>query len=74
MSENEVLSIKVKADRKKKQESQIVFAENCDISTKTLSKIENSTADPRLSTLQKLAAYTGETVSELLHTEMEEYI
>ena len=35
MSEYEVLAIKVKAGRSNKNETQIVFAENCDISTKT---------------------------------------
>lgn len=72
MSEYEALAIRIKMGRSHKNETQIEFAENCDISTKTLSKIENSTADPRLSTLQKIAAYTGETVSGLLRINPEE--
>lgn len=47
-------------------ESQIEFAENCGLSIFTISKIECGTGNPRIETLQRIAAYTGETVYDLL--------
>lgn len=67
MEECEILAQKLKAIRKELGESQIVFAYNCGVSSDTLSLIEREKADPRLSTIQKIAAYTAMTVSELLY-------
>ena len=66
MPEYDYLSRNVKRMRKEMKESQIEFAANCGISTEALSQIERKITDPRLSTMQKQAAYTGVTVSELL--------
>ena len=50
----------------------MVFAARCDISTEALSLLERERSDPKLSTIQKVAAYTGYTVSELLNVEESE--
>ncbi|MBP3480360.1 MAG: helix-turn-helix transcriptional regulator [Clostridia bacterium] len=71
MTENVVLAERLISARNDSQETQIVFSEKCGISTKTLSNMENIIGDPRLSTLQKIAAYLGCTVSELLDTNAE---
>jgi transcriptional regulator with XRE-family HTH domain len=71
MTENVVLAERLISARNNSQETQIVFSEKCGISTKTLSNMENIMGDPRLSTLQKIAAYLGCTVSELLDTNAE---
>lgn len=41
------------------------FAFNCDISVETLSLIEREKTDPRLSSVQKIAAYSGVSVKDL---------
>lgn len=66
MPEVKTLAKKLKQLRTEFHESQITFAANCGISKETLSLIECEKGDPRLSTLQKVAAYTNHTVSELL--------
>ena len=71
MTENVVLAERLISARNNSQETQIVFSEKCGISTKTLSNMDNIMGDPRLSTLQKIAAYLGCTVSELLDTNAE---
>ena len=71
MTENVVLAERLISARNNSQETQIVFSEKCGISTKTLSNMENIMGDPRLSTLQKIAAYLGCTVSELLDNKAE---
>lgn len=55
--------------RKEMKETQADFAAHCDIGTGTLNLIENQRTDPRLSSIQKIAAYTGLTVPELLSKE-----
>lgn len=52
--------------RQKNKESQFYFAYNCGISKDTLSLIERCEANPTLETIQKIAAYTGSTVAEIL--------
>lgn len=69
MPEIEALSKKVSSLRHDYGENQFEFADNCGISVYTLSLIECGTANPRIDTLQKIAAYTGMTVSELLKIE-----
>ncbi|MBP3480402.1 MAG: helix-turn-helix transcriptional regulator [Clostridia bacterium] len=66
MDDMTLLAKKIRAARKKLRQSQTEFAFNCDISVETLSLIEREETDPRLSTIQKIAAYLGTTVRELL--------
>lgn len=67
--EFEALAKRVKAIRKLMDENQIEFAEHCGINVETLSLIEREQSDVRLSTTQKIAAYAGITVSQLLAVE-----
>ncbi|MBQ3182941.1 MAG: helix-turn-helix transcriptional regulator [Clostridia bacterium] len=69
MPELEALSKKILKFRHEHRESQLEFAEHCDISHYTMSSIENVADDVKVSTVQKIAAYTGMTVSELLDPE-----
>lgn len=69
MPERIALARKIKAIRRQMCESQIEFAAHCGISTEALSLLEREQTDPKLSTIQKLAAYTDQTVSDLLDTE-----
>ena len=66
MTELENLARNIKSIRLELEESQMEFAFNCGISTETVSLLERMKANPSLETLQKIAAYTGHTVSELL--------
>lgn len=66
MPEIEALSYNLKKIRKSMNISQIDFAADCGISTEILSLLEREKTDPRLSTLQKIAAYVNCDVSELL--------
>ena len=66
MPENEALAKNIKAIRKQMKKSQIEFAAECGISTEILSLIERQKTDPKLSTIQKVAAYTNHTVSDLI--------
>ena len=66
MPEYAILSKNVKRLRTQMKMSQLRFAMECDISLDILSLIEREKTNPRLSTLQKIAAYTGKTVAELL--------
>lgn len=69
MPERVALAKKLKKIRKQMHESQMEFAAHCDISTEALSLLERERSDPKLSTIQKVAAYTGHTVSDLLNVE-----
>ncbi len=69
MPEKVALARNIKALRKQLRESQIEFAAHCGISTEALSLLERERSDPKLSTIQKVAAYTDWTVSDLLNTE-----
>ena len=66
MCENEIIAINVRKIRKEFCQSQMDFAANCGISVEELSLIERNRADPKLSTLQKIAAYIGEPVAYLI--------
>lgn len=72
MPERIALARNIKAIRKQMCESQIDFAAHCGISTEALSLLERERSDPKLSTIQKVAAYTDQTVSTLLDTERNE--
>lgn len=66
MPEYLILAKNVRRIRTQMKMSQLKFAMECDISLDILSMIEREQTNPRLSTLQKIAAYTGKTVAELL--------
>lgn len=68
MPECEALSKNVKEIRKSMNLSQMEFAAECGISTEILSLIERQKTDPRLSTIQKIAAFTDVNVYDLLKT------
>ena len=68
MPEFEKLADRLRKIRRKIKENQADFAAHCDISSDTLSLIEREQTDVKLSTLQKIASYTGLSVSELLDT------
>lgn len=72
MPELTILSENLRKLRQRMSESQIKFAANCGISTEELSLLEREKSDPKLSTLQKVSAYAGITVSELLKREGDE--
>ena len=69
MPEYEALAKRVKELRKAMNENQIEFAEHCGLNVATLSRIECEKDDVRLSTAQKIAAYSGLTVSQLFEVE-----
>lgn len=69
MAEIIALSKNLKEIRAVLNESQIDFAVHCGISVEILSLLERGRTDPKLSTLQRISAYTGLTVSDLLDTE-----
>lgn len=69
MPEKDALARNIKVLRKRMRESQIDFAAHCGISTESLSLLERQRSDPKLSTIQKVAAYANWTVSDLLNTE-----
>ena len=66
MPEYKILADNTTRLRKQLKETQAEFAAHCDIASGTLNLIENQRTDPRLSSIQKIAAYTGATVPELL--------
>lgn len=69
MPEFVALSKKLKKYRKELEQNQMEFAAHCGVSTEILSLIEREKTDPKLSTLQKFAAYLGVTVSDLLEVD-----
>ena len=69
MPEREALAKYLKEFRKINKETQFEFAANVGISIEELSLMEREIANPSLDTLQKIAAYTGSTVSELLQVD-----
>lgn len=68
MAEFEKVADRIIILRRRLKENQADFAANCGVSTETISLIERQKTDIKLSTMQKIAAYTGLTVSELLDT------
>ncbi len=66
MTELKSIAEQTKGLRRERGESQVVFAEGCNISVEEISLIERRRADPRLSTLRKIAEHVGMTVSELV--------
>lgn len=72
MPEMDVLAKRVKAYRKSRAINQPEMAWEMGLSTEEVSLIERGKTDPKLSTLQKIAAHMGITVSTLLDTEWQE--
>lgn len=66
MPEQEALSRNLKKIRKLRNISQEEFAAECGLSKEAISTLECEKGDPKLSTIQKVAAYTGCEVPELL--------
>ena len=66
MPELHALAKNTKAIRLDMKETQLMFGLNCGLSEDEICNIENQNTDPKLSTIQSIAAYTGLTVSELL--------
>lgn len=69
MPEIQALAQRVVKIRSDIGENQFEFAENCGVSVYTVSAIETGKGNPRIETIQKIAAYTGMTVSQLLEVE-----
>lgn len=68
MPEFEKVADRIRKLRRKLKINQADFAYNCGLSTETISLIEREETDIKLSTLQKIASYTGLSVSELVDT------
>ena len=66
MPETEILAENLIRIRRRMKKSQMEFAAECGISKEILSLLERQKTDPKLSTVQKIAAYTNYTVAELL--------
>ena len=66
MTEVEALAERIKSKRKELNQTQLTFGLNCGLSEDEISKIETCQTDPKLSTIQSIAAYIGITVSDLL--------
>ena len=66
MTDLESLAKTMKELRKERGESQLAFAGYCDISIEEISLIERKRADPRLSTIRKIAEHVGRSVSDLI--------
>lgn len=69
MPEKEALAKRLKKYRQIYNETQAEFAFHIGISVEELSLLERRKGNPNLNTLQKIAAYTGDTVSDLLQIE-----
>ena len=69
MPEREAISNFLKKYRQINHETQYEFAANTGICVEELSKLERKIGNPSLGTLQKIVAYTGNTVSELVYVE-----
>ena len=66
MPERSYLAKYIKEYRKKNKLSQFEFGEECGIHSDTISLIEREQENLKLETLQKLAAYIGCTVADML--------
>lgn len=69
MPEISVMAERVKAYRKSLKKTQFELSNEIGISTDELSLIERGETNPRLDTMQKIAAHMGITVSSLLKVE-----
>ena len=65
MPDIRALAANVKSLRTSFGETQEDFSDHCGIFTKTLGNIEHANSNPKTETVQKIAAYTDTTVSQL---------
>lgn len=72
MPETVALAERLKKYRQDQEKNQFEMAGEMGISTEEISLLERAKTDPKLSTLQKIAAHMGITVSNLLEVELEE--
>lgn len=66
MPEIDILAEKLLKIRTERNQTQAEFAFNCGVSEEEIGLLERRKTDPKLSTLQNIAAYTSETVADLL--------
>lgn len=64
------LGYKIKYERVKKHLSQLELSMQCDLSTRTLSRIECGTIDPKISTIKRIADTLNIEIYELLKFEL----
>ena len=69
MAEFHALAIKVKAKRQELGESRKEFSFKCGLTEKTVYNIGHEITKPEIETVQKIAAYTGDSVAQLLEVE-----
>lgn len=69
MPETDALAMRLKKYRSDQSKNQFEMACEMGLSIEEISLIERGKTDPKLSTLQKIAAHMGITVSSLLETE-----
>lgn len=69
MPERDALAKRIKSYRREQHLTQFEFSEETGLSIEEISLLERVETDPKLSTLQSLAAYMGLTVSDLLKIE-----
>lgn len=69
MPETAALAERLRKYRKAQEKNQLDMALEMGISVEEVSLIERGLTDPKLSTLQKIAAHMGITVSSLLELE-----
>lgn len=69
MPETDALAKRIKEYRKDQSKNQFDMACEMGISIEEISLIERGKTDPKLSTLQKIAAHMGITVSSLLEVD-----
>ena len=72
MPETVALAERLKKYRRDQEKNQFEMAGEMGISIEEISLLERAKTDPKLSTLQKIAAHMGITVSNLLEVELEE--
>lgn len=66
MPEIKILATNVKMLRKRQGKNQTEFSAEIGICVEALSKIERGITDPKLSTIQNIAAHAGCSVAQLL--------
>lgn len=71
MPETDALAKRVKEYRNRLSKNQFDMANEMGLSIEEISLIERGKTDPKLSTMQKIAAHMGITVSSLLEVEEE---
>ena len=72
MPETAALADRIRKYRDAQEKNQFDMASEMGLSTEEISLLERGKTDPKLSTLQKIAAHMGITVSELLKIDEEE--